>query len=96
MDVRLVLLFFYILSFAACNSQEENDVTVIVSEDSVSLVSLRVFDLIFTATENRALQFHDHIFFKGKQDLIFKNNQDTTKNFSYNLKYIYHIIIINI
>ena len=87
MDVRLVLLFFSFLSFAACNSQEENDVTVIVSEDSVSLVSLRVFDLIFTSTENRGLQFHDHIFFRSKQDLIFKNNQDTSKNFSYNLSY---------
>ena len=78
MDVRLVLLFFSFLSFAACNSQEENDVPVIVSEDSVSLISLRVFDLIFTSTENRGLQFYDHIFFRSKQDLIFKNNQDTS------------------
>lgn len=87
MNVKLILLFSYFLLISACNSQEENESTITVQKSSVSLVSLRVLDLIFTSTENRAFQFHDHVFSTGAKDLIFKNNQDTTKVFSFNLNY---------
>ena len=87
MNVKLILLFSYFLLISACNSQEENESTITVQKSSVSLVSLRVLDLIFTSTENKAFQFHDHVFSTGNKDLIFKNNQDTTKVFSFNLNY---------
>ena len=83
MNVKLILLFSYFLFFSACNYQKENEATIVVPEASLSLVSLRILDIIFTSTDNRASQFHDHIFFKGNKDLIFKNSQDTTKIFSF-------------
>ena len=87
MNVKLILLFSYFLFFSACNYQKENEATIVVPEASLSLVSLRILDIIFTSTENRASQFHDHIFFKGNKDLIFKNSQDTTAVFSFSLNY---------
>ncbi len=87
MNVKLILLFSYFLLFSACNYRRENEAIIVVPKASASMVSLRVLDIIFTSKENRASQFHDHIFFKGNKDLIFKNNQDTNKVFSFSLNY---------